>query len=219
MGTRIGAMLLVGFGLLVLSGSLGCGQGEDFQGSGDFARNLLFFEQWIRVEGEEGPPYVFLDFPTYRFDDEEKLLVSLLGVFGDGEGKINPATCDLIVGEGIALSGSAGSGAASGLREVRDFPFTTDHELLAIEGMCEDGTLVLKPLSDAFTVFAFTFPNPIPRGTFTLRPGERLQYAEEKTFFFAGKWQRLTLRVILRSTFLERTHCVNGSFKVSSCLR
>ncbi len=51
--------------------------------------------------GEEGPPYVFLDFLTYHFDDREKMLVSFLGIFGDGEGKINPLVSNLIVERGL----------------------------------------------------------------------------------------------------------------------
>lgn len=207
--------LVAGVFLGVLLSLSGCVQGGDSLDEGDFTRNLLFFEQRVRVEGEEGPPYVFLDFPTYRFDDREKMLVSFLGVFGDGEGKINPMVSNLIVGEGTTLSGSAGSGAASCLREATDFPFTTDYELLTISDMRDDGTLLLEPLNDTLSLFAFTFPSPLPRRTIALKPGERLQYEVQKTTFFAGRWQKLTLRVTLRSVFLERTHCVNGTWGAS----
>jgi hypothetical protein len=195
----------------------GCGSGDnplDFPvlDAVDFARGLVFFEQHIRIEGDPGSPYIFIDFPTYRFNEEEGVLVSFNEVFGSEEGKINPQIANLIIGEGTSLSGSAGSGAASGLEEVRDFPFTTEYQLLSIQEMRPDGSLLLKKASTSVRFFDFTFSSPLPSGLFIIRPGERLEYSTSKNFFFAGTMRKLTLKVQLRCAVIDRTSCQNGSW-------
>ncbi|MCD6156560.1 MAG: hypothetical protein J7J32_05925 [Candidatus Atribacteria bacterium] len=130
----------------------------------DFARGLIFFEQWIYIEGkgESGLPYISIDFPTYSFSEEEGILVSFNTAFGSKEGKINPQTADLVIGEGTSLSGSAGRGAASGLQKIKDLPFTTEYQLLSIQEMRKDGSLLLQKASTSVFFFDFTFPNPSP---------------------------------------------------------
>lgn len=176
----------------------------------DFGKGLVFFEQRMHIEGEPGPPYIFIDFPTYRFREEEGLLISFNGIFGSGEGKVDPYAVDLIFGEGISLSGSAGSGATSGLHGVADFPFTT--RTLRVQEMRPDGSLLLQKDGGTVTFFELTFPNPLPSGTFLLRPGERLEYSVTKKLFLSGTMRRLTLTVLLRSAFINRENCQNGTW-------
>ena len=211
MSSRTWKVLAVCAVVLVFSSLSGCVQGGSSL-EGDFARELLFFEQWVRVEGEAGPPYVCIDFPTYRFDEEKKMLVSFQGIFGDGEGKVNLAVCDLIVGEGTALSGSAGSGAVSDLKAVDGFPFTMGYGALVIRDMRDDGTLILEPLNEELVIFDLVFPNPIPGRAFALEPGEQLEYRVTRTFLLAGRLKKLTVTVVLRSTFLDRGNCINGTW-------
>lgn len=179
----------------------------------DFAKGLIFFEQWIYIEGkgESGLPYISIDFPTYSFSEEEGILVSFNKAFGSEEGKINPQTADLIIGEGTSLSGSAGRGAASGLQEIRDLPFTTDYQLLSIQEMRKDGSLLLQKASTSVSFFDFTFPNPLPSGTLLIRPGERLEYSVSRNVFFAGTTCELTLKVLLCCAFIRRANCQNKS--------
>lgn len=176
----------------------------------DFEKGLIFFEQRIHIEGEPGPPYIFIDFPTYRFREEEGVLISFNGAFGSGEGKVDPYAVDLILGEGTSLSGSAGSGAISGLRGITDFPFTT--RTLLVQEMRPDGSLLLRKDNDTITFFELTFPNPLPSGTFLIRPGERQRYTVTRTFFLSGSMRRLTLTVFLRSAFINRENCQNGTW-------
>lgn len=205
-------VLVLCFSLFTLYSLSGCTTNGNSLENGDFEKELVFFEQWVRIKGEAGPPYIFIDFPTYRFDEEKGMLISFQNVFGEGEGKINPALLNLIVGEGTSLAGSAGSGAASDLRGVTDFPFTTNYRSLTVKEMKSDGTLILEPLNEEITFLEFVFPNPIPRETFALKPGKRLEYTVTRTFLFGGKQQKLTLTVTLRSAFLERTHCINRTW-------
>ena len=178
----------------------------------DFEKGLIFFEQWVRITGAPGSPYVFIDFPTYRSNEAEGTLTSFMGIFGKGEGKIDPETANLIVGEGTSLSGVAGSGAASGLEGVGNFPFTTSYQLLQVKEMRADGSLQLERHGDRISFFEFTFPNPLPSRAFTLRPGEKLVYFTAKTFLLGGKREELTLTVTLRSAFVERRNCENGNW-------
>jgi len=200
-------LFLVSLAILSLSGCAG-GSLENL----DFEKGLVFFEQWVRITGAPGSPYIFIDFPTYRFNEKEGTLTSFMGVFGKGEGKIDPETVNLIVGEGTSLSGVAGSGAASGLEGVESFPFTTDYQLLQVKEMRADGSLQLERHSDQVSFLEFTFPNPLPSHAFTLRPGEKLTYSTAKTFLLGGKEQELTLTVTLRSAFLKRSNCQNGNW-------
>ncbi|BER93145.1 hypothetical protein QBE54_01125 [Thermatribacter velox] len=178
----------------------------------NFTKGLLFFEQWVHIEGDPGSPYVYIDFPTYRFSEEEGLLISFNQAFGSGEGKINPQVVNLVVGEGTSLSGSAGSGAASGLQGITDFPFRTGYQILSVQEMREDGSLLLRKSSSTITFFDFTFNNPLPNGVFLIRPGEKLEYSVNKDFYFAGAMHRLTLTIQLRCAFIDRANCQNGNW-------
>lgn len=151
----------------MLSALLGCSSGSDSSHFPvleelDFARGLIFFEQWIYIEGkgEFSPSYLSIDFPTYSFSEEEDILVSFNKAFGSEEGKITLQTADLIIGEGSSLSGSAGRGTASGLQEIKDLPFTTEYQLLSIQEMRKDGSLLLQKASTRVFFFDFTFSNP-----------------------------------------------------------
>ncbi|MEN3185979.1 MAG: hypothetical protein ABDK94_05010 [Atribacterota bacterium] len=176
----------------------------------DFEEGLVFFEKQIHIEGEPGPPYIFIDFPTYRFREEEGTLTSFNGAFGSEEGKVNPYAVDLIVGKGISLSGSAGSGATSGLLGITDFPFVSG--VLSVREMRPDGSLLIQKGNPTITFFELTFPNPIPPETLLIRPGERLEYSITKNCVLSGTTRRLTLRVILRCAFIKRENCRNGSW-------
>lgn len=177
----------------------------------DFEKGLVFFEQWVHIAGEPGSPYLCIDFPTYRLNREEGTLVSFVGTFGRGEGKIDPETVNLIVGEGVSLSGRAGTGASSGLKGVTSFPFTVNYRMLVIKGMEEDGSLRIERLNDQLLFFEFSFPNPLPSGVLVLKPGERLTYSTTQNVSLGGERQKLTLTVTLESLFLERAKCQNAA--------
>jgi len=195
----------------------GCGYGSNSSGFPvfeelNFVKGVVFFEQWVSIDGEPGSPYICIDFPTYSFHEEEGLLISFNQAFGSGEGKINPQVVNLVVGEGTSLSGSAGSGAASGLQGITDFPFHTEYQILSVQEMREDGSLLLRKSSPTITVFDFTFNNPLPNEVFLIRPGEKLEYSVNKDFYFAGAMHRLTLTIQLRCAFIDRANCQNGNW-------
>ncbi|MGQ9623728.1 MAG: hypothetical protein ACUVTO_09990 [Candidatus Caldatribacteriaceae bacterium] len=103
--------------LFVLPRESGCNlNNHPHREEADFAKGLIFFEQWCRIEGEEEDPLLFIDFPTYRFDQETKTLVSFISVFGQEENRIDPFAVDLVFGDGVGLSGTVGSGHRAALR-------------------------------------------------------------------------------------------------------
>lgn len=114
------------------------------------------------------------------------------------------------MGEGTFLAGSANSEAAGNLWGVTDSPFTTSYRSLTVKEMKGDGTPILEPLNEEITPPEFVSPYPIPRETFTLKPGKRLEYAATKTSLFGERRQKLALIVALQSAFLRRTNCVTG---------
>jgi len=206
--------LLCAFLLFVLPKESGCDFNGHLHGEEvDFAKGLIFFEQWCRIEGEEGNPLLFIDFPTYRFNQETKTLVSFVNIFGRGENRIDPSSVDLIFGNGVGLFGTAGSGASSSLEAVSKFPFITSYECLLVKALQKDGSLIVERYAETLRFFdLFSFPNPISPLSFVLRPGEEKTFSVTKNMEVQGKPLRLTLTVRLQNHFVERTSCLNGSW-------
>jgi hypothetical protein len=100
--------------------------------------NVLFFDEHRHVEGKilggESCGMLMIDFPTYRFDEENRVL----------EGMINFPVNDslkVVYGSGLSLSGDAGGGAATRLSGVYSLPYGDG--LLSIMDVREDGTVEL----------------------------------------------------------------------------
>ncbi len=177
----------------------------------DFTQELIFFEQWFSIRGEGGGLYslINIDFPTYQFDGERGILVSLNSIFGQGEGKIDPLLVNIIVGSGASLSGSAGVGTASGLQGVTSLPFVMPHGFLCIAEVKKDGTLVLGPCAETIRFLDFSFPNPLPSPTFILRPREEKVFSVTQTTEAEGGYLKLILDLHLSSYPVRRDHCFN----------
>lgn len=199
------------FLLFFLSTDSGCSSnGHLCEEEVDLAKGLIFFEQRCHIEGD---PLLFVDFPTHRFNQETKTPVSFVNIFGKGENKIDPFSVNLVFGDGVGLSGTAGSGVSSGLGAVDDFPFTTSHRCLLMKALQKDGSIVVESYAETLRFFDFfSFPNPILPLSFVLRPDEEKTFSATKNTKTQGKLLRFTLTVRLRNHFVERTSCLNGSW-------
>ncbi|WP_321343456.1 hypothetical protein [uncultured Draconibacterium sp.] len=107
-----------------------------FDNDNDEPMSYLFVEGFTQVNGVlisgPEPPALQIDFPTYRFDED---LNTLNGIINFNINK----DLKFIYGGGECLSGTAGSGCASGLTGVYEIPFeNSSFEVLKIE---DNGTI------------------------------------------------------------------------------
>jgi hypothetical protein len=106
-----------------------------------------------RISGRENCGFMFIDFPTYTFDNETLQLRT--GI----QPNLTAKTL-LILGRGTSLSGDKGSGAGTAL----EYYNTLDPSVTGLEivGLAKDGTVTLQT----------------EEGERSLRPGERYQHVE-----------------------------------------
>ena len=107
-----------------------------FDNDDDEPKSYLFIESFTETDGVlisgPEPPALQIDFPTYRYDED---LHTLNGII---DFQLNK-NLKFILGGGECLSGTAGSGCASGLSGVNEIPFEhSSFEVLKIE---DDGTI------------------------------------------------------------------------------
>ncbi len=98
-----------------------------------------FLEVWLNSHGEvlEGEPMVLMiDFPTYTFSEEEKLLSGLIDF------EVNSSLI-MVLGVGKSLSGDAGGGAASTLHGVYSLPYDAGYGIVITE-VLKDGSIHLS---------------------------------------------------------------------------
>jgi hypothetical protein len=106
-----------------------------------------------RISGKEGCGFMFIDFPTYTFDNETSQLRT----------GIRPNLTEktlLILGRGTSLSGDSGSGAGTAL----EYYDTLDPSVTGLEivDLAMDGTITLQT----------------EEGVRSIKPAERYQHVE-----------------------------------------
>lgn len=106
-----------------------------------------------RISGRENCGFIFIDFPTYYYDNETSQLRT--GI----QPNLTEKTL-LILGRGTSLSGDKGSGAGTAL----EYYDTLDPSVTGLEivDLAKDGTVVLQT----------------EEGQRSLKPGERYQHVE-----------------------------------------
>lgn len=99
--------------------------------------NYIFIEQHTATHGEHIsgslPPLIMIDFPTYNYDTETKILTGIIDF------EINK-NLKLVYGSGTCLSGTAGGGCGTGLSAVYAIPYERGNfELLKTDA---DGSII-----------------------------------------------------------------------------
>ncbi len=106
---------------------------------------VLFVEQHKNTYGEliaGDYPFMFIDFPTYFFNEKERVLDANIDV--ESEDML------LVYGSGESLSGDAGSGAATGLSPVYSIPAKVSGDKIA--RVWDDGTVALEHAGEVITL-------------------------------------------------------------------
>lgn len=147
---KIVSAVLLGFVLAGLVFAAGCISDRDAgqvsvegQGSAGLNNEYVFLEHHVNEYGElvEGNdyPYMCVDFPTYWFDEENRVLGIYAGMPVPFE--INESLI-MIVGDGSSISGAIGSGAGTGTDGVYSLPYKGyDFEILSVS---EEGTVEIS---------------------------------------------------------------------------
>jgi len=119
--------------------------GEGTVTVGKTAGRVLFIEQHLSQTGRNiagSYPFMFIDFPTYSFDEGTRVLEGVLN--------FDPSKVAAIFGTGTSLSGDVGSGAGTALVPVNGTPFT--HGEYSITRIWEDGTVAVQYGNRTITV-------------------------------------------------------------------
>ncbi len=112
---------------------------------GKSSGRVLFIDQHLHKAGRViagSYPFMFIDFPTYRFDGETRKLEGMID--------FNLTGLVAIYGSGMSLGGDAGSGAGTGLSPVYSVPTEISGDM--ITRIWEDGTVSIHHNNDTITL-------------------------------------------------------------------
>ena len=127
--------------LLLLFPAVGCNDDEDSPGSFLFVENFES-SNGVLLSGTE-PPGLQIDFPTYRFNKETKVL----------DGHIDFAFTNnlkLIYGSGTGLSGTSGGGIAKDLSGITQLPL--ERGIFILQKVEPGGSIVVRFKDSLFTL-------------------------------------------------------------------
>ena len=119
--------------------------GEGWVTVGKTEDRVLFIEQHTNTDGSTiagNYPFMFIDFPAYYFDEDERFLEGFMGFDVDD--------VVAIYGSGESLSGDAGSGAATELSPVYSIPAEVTGD--RITRLWEDGKVAIEHAGETITL-------------------------------------------------------------------
>ena len=180
----------------------------------DEKNQLVFIEYWGTLSSEilsgEGPPLLMIDFPTYRYREENGILASYLGIFGPDPEKIDPSTVCLILGNGLSLSGDAGGGASSGLHGINNLPHHPDSSTsYLLAEMDQQGAVLVKPRGMVL-LMGLSISNPLPVNGVWIAPGKTLVFQTVEVIEVQQATIRFMYTISLKNRLVRRDRCLNS---------